>query len=155
MMRLLVISDLHLEQIGPLDPFVDPNSIPDADIAIVAGDLHSPASASIAWLQRMIARKMPIVFVMGNHEFYGSDIDVESDRAHALQRNVETTATQCMCSKMDRSYSAVYVSSAARCGPITHSTQISIASSAGNATSKLRLRCGTLVRCSAIIGAFR
>jgi hypothetical protein len=50
--------------------------MPEADVAIVAGDIKAPVRASQEWLYRnIVARGMPVVFVAGNHESYGFAID--------------------------------------------------------------------------------
>lgn len=62
MTKLWIISDLHLDhgQYGPEPPA-------GADVAIVAGDVVND--------QYLIdlAAKLPVVFVAGNHEFYGHE----------------------------------------------------------------------------------
>ncbi len=71
-MRLLVISDIHLE----CGPFVFPASMPDFDVAIFAGDIGQPISAAVSWMveQEQIGplRGRPAVYVPGNHELYGT-----------------------------------------------------------------------------------
>jgi predicted phosphodiesterase len=63
--KLNILSDLHLRQ-GPLAP---PDN--DADVVILAGDLARPAQA-VAWAS---ALAKPVLYVPGNHEFYGGSID--------------------------------------------------------------------------------
>jgi Icc-related predicted phosphoesterase len=63
-MRLNVISDLHLSR-GSLPP----PSV-EADLVVLAGDIARPAQA-IEWATGL-AR--PVLYVPGNHEFYGSSI---------------------------------------------------------------------------------
>lgn len=43
-------------------------AISDFDVLIAAGDIHDPASAGVRWLAERIDK--PIVYVMGNHEWY-------------------------------------------------------------------------------------
>lgn len=83
-MRLWIFSDLH----------VDPSSIfmppwPDADLCVVAGDvLTRGPENSLQWLERMCApRRMPVVFVAGNHEYYGGrfGFDLSRERARDLR----------------------------------------------------------------------
>lgn len=70
-MKLWIFSDLHLE----FSELERPPAIPDADVCVVAGDILDRGIApSIKWLGDNISRHMPIVFVAGNHEFYGSFI---------------------------------------------------------------------------------
>ncbi|HSU42581.1 MAG TPA: metallophosphoesterase family protein [Casimicrobiaceae bacterium] len=64
-MKLNVLSDLHLGQ-GALDP---PDN--DADVVILAGDVSRPREA-VAWAR---AIPKPVLYVAGNHEFYGDSID--------------------------------------------------------------------------------
>lgn len=63
-MKLHIVSDVHLSR-GPL-------SLPstDADAVIAAGDISRPQEA-VAWLQ---ALRKPVLYVAGNHEFYGGSI---------------------------------------------------------------------------------
>lgn len=72
-MRLLVISDLHLE----FGPFKLPSPLPDFDVAVFAGDIGKPISAAIEWIQSERQKSLkdrPIIYVPGNHEFYGSEM---------------------------------------------------------------------------------
>lgn len=81
-MKLWIISDLHLDFDGD---FVPP--VPDADVAVVAGDVMQGCGNSIRWLAEHIAPAMPVVFVAGNHEFYGHSVmeGLEWARHHATQ----------------------------------------------------------------------
>jgi predicted phosphodiesterase len=63
-MRLNVLSDLHLS-LGPLR--VPRN---DADVVVLAGDIARPREA-IAWASGFAK---PVLYVPGNHEFYGGSI---------------------------------------------------------------------------------
>ena len=65
-MKMRILSDLHLE-------FQDWNP-PDveADLIVLAGDIHSGARG-VEWARRQFP-VMPILYVPGNHEFYGRDI---------------------------------------------------------------------------------
>ena len=64
-MKLNLLSDLHLS-CGRLE-------IPetDADVVILAGDIARPAEA-MAWA---LGFDKPVLYVPGNHEFYGSSLD--------------------------------------------------------------------------------
>ena len=73
-MRIHVLSDLHLSQ-GTLElPPVD------ADVVVLAGDIARPRE-SIAWA-RALGR--PVVYVAGNHEFYGSSFGATLDALRGL-----------------------------------------------------------------------
>ena len=65
-MRLQLLSDLHLET----EQF-DPEPAPGAELLVLAGDIDS------GWLglERFAGWPQPIVFVAGNHEFDGRDLE--------------------------------------------------------------------------------
>lgn len=63
-MKLNILSDLHLS-LGALD---QPRN--DADVVILAGDIARPREA-VAWASGFAK---PVLYVPGNHEFYGSSI---------------------------------------------------------------------------------
>jgi Icc-related predicted phosphoesterase len=60
--KLQIVSDLHLEE-SPLEPFA-----PRADVLIIAGDTHDEPAGLNRWLRGLPAH-VPIVAVLGNHEF--------------------------------------------------------------------------------------
>lgn len=62
--RLNILSDLHLSRAGLPLPSVE------ADIVILAGDISRPKEA-IEWASGF---KQPVLYVPGNHEFYGSGL---------------------------------------------------------------------------------
>ena len=61
--RLHVLSDLHLEQ----QPF-EPVAV-DADVVVLAGDIGI-GSRGVEWARRWESER-PVLYVAGNHEFYG------------------------------------------------------------------------------------
>ncbi len=63
-MKLHVLSDLHLSVAGLEVPETD------ADVIILAGDIARPAAA-VAWARQF---SKPVLYVPGNHEFYGSSL---------------------------------------------------------------------------------
>lgn len=65
-MRLHIFSDLHLE----FAPFV-PAKV-EADAVIIAGDVH-PGIKGLEWVRENF-RDIPVLYVMGNHEFYRESI---------------------------------------------------------------------------------
>lgn len=68
-MRLLVLSDLHLE-LGT--SFTLPAGL-DFDAVVLAGDIHSPGRKAVHWARRESTfGGKPVVYVPGNHEFYGA-----------------------------------------------------------------------------------
>ena len=66
-MRLQLLSDLHLET-----ELYDPEVAPAAELLVLAGDIDSRWDA----LERFRNWPVPVVFVAGNHEFDGRDLDV-------------------------------------------------------------------------------
>ncbi|TPK78207.1 metallophosphoesterase [Mesorhizobium sp. B2-4-17] len=81
-MKIWVISDLHLEFGEGFKP-----AFPEADVCIAAGDIMQGVGNSIRWLDRMVATAMPVIFVAGNHEFYGHSVmeGIEWGRVHAAE----------------------------------------------------------------------
>ena len=65
-MKLHLLSDLHLE----FAPFTPPQV--DADVVILAGDT-SPGHYGVRWAGQAFPGR-PVLYLMGNHEFYGHDI---------------------------------------------------------------------------------
>lgn len=64
-MKILVLSDLHLELLSFTAPRVD------VDVIVLAGDIHK-GNLGIYWARKTWPDK-PIVYVAGNHEFYKYD----------------------------------------------------------------------------------
>ena len=64
-MRLHILSDLHFE-FGKWPKHVDVNAI-DADVTVLAGDI----GVGLEGLQWALTFNRPVIYVMGNHEFYG------------------------------------------------------------------------------------
>lgn len=72
-MKAWVISDIHS---SPLDLLHRRQlSVPRADICICAGDIAGDIERAIDFLHAEIAPHMPVVAVLGNHDYYGSSID--------------------------------------------------------------------------------
>lgn len=65
-MRVHILSDLHLE----FTPFQS-NKV-DADVIVFAGDIHTGTNG-IKWILQTY-RDRPVIYVLGNHEFYGQKI---------------------------------------------------------------------------------
>lgn len=66
-MKIRVLSDLHLEFSNWSPPPCD------EDVVVLAGDIHE-GHAGIAWARKYFGAR-PIVYVPGNHEYYGRDLD--------------------------------------------------------------------------------
>jgi len=66
-MRIRILSDLHLEYC-PWEP-----QAASCDAVVLAGDIHE-GLAGLHWAQRCFA-PLPVIYVAGNHEYYGHDWD--------------------------------------------------------------------------------
>jgi predicted phosphodiesterase len=64
-MKLNILSDLHLGVSGMERP------CNDADVVVLAGDIARPREAA-SWA---LGFDKPVLYVLGNHEFYGGSID--------------------------------------------------------------------------------
>lgn len=84
-MKLNVLSDLHLSQ-GEL-PIPDT----DAELVVLAGDIARPARA-IAWASRI---PKPVLYVAGNHEFYGGTIESTAAELKRLSAGTNVRVLDC------------------------------------------------------------
>ncbi|MCX7291678.1 metallophosphoesterase family protein [Janthinobacterium sp.] len=75
-MRLLILSDLHLEVWGEDSPAIDLASC-RPDVVILAGDIAT-GSQAIAWAARTFGA-LPVLYVHGNHEGYGHQLEHMQD----------------------------------------------------------------------------
>lgn len=71
-MRLLVLSDLHHELWREHAPQIDP-TVSRPDVVILAGDINTGAKA-VDWAARTFP-DLPVMYVHGNHEGYGHNLD--------------------------------------------------------------------------------
>jgi Icc-related predicted phosphoesterase len=69
-MRIWFLSDLHLE----FATFRIPNPMPSADVCVVAGDVSNRSPAAAIEVLSEIARRMPVIYVAGNHDYYRGSI---------------------------------------------------------------------------------
>src|SRR6266404_176620 len=65
-MRGQIFSDLHLD-VYPIKPIT---IMPGVDLVIVAGDVCEGVLRAFEHLRRIVPMHIPIVMVLGNHEFY-------------------------------------------------------------------------------------
>ena len=65
-MKLQIVSDLHLEFLARDDPARRIQPAADADLLVIAGDIAGQATA----IEVFRAWPVPVVYVLGNHEFY-------------------------------------------------------------------------------------
>lgn len=87
-MLLWVLSDLHLESTRGWD-LPSGDARPDFDVMVVAGDLIPRMERGVKWLLERVTDR-PVIYVAGNHEAYGTDLDrtVEKARIAAAGTNV-------------------------------------------------------------------
>lgn len=81
-MRIHILSDLHLE-FAPFQPWKV-----KADVIVLAGDIHTGLNG-IKWIREAFSAQ-PVIYVPGNHEFYGQKIPklTEEIKAAAAGSNI-------------------------------------------------------------------
>lgn len=73
-MKILVLSDLHTEFVPQF--WALPEALPDFDVCVLAGDIAGSPRKGVEWARAEPALSgRPIVYVPGNHEFYGREIE--------------------------------------------------------------------------------
>lgn len=86
-MKIHVLSDLHIE----FGDFEFPRV--EADVLAFAGDVHTKLNG-IRWIKANARTDIPIIYIMGNHEFYGEKyprliekvkIEAEGTNIHVLE----------------------------------------------------------------------
>lgn len=87
-MKLHVFSDIHTE----FWDFEPPNT--DADVIVLAGDI-GVGTGGVEWAARMYP-DVPVIYVPGNHEFYGSDVRDTEMFVAAAPSNVHVLS-DCAC----------------------------------------------------------
>lgn len=79
-MKLHVLSDLHTE-FSDFDP-----PVTDADVVVLAGDI-GVGTSGIEWATWRFP-DVPVIYVPGNHEFYGDDIRITDQLQAAAPGNI-------------------------------------------------------------------
>ncbi len=79
-MRLLILSDLHHELWREQAPQIEP-AVSRPDVVVLAGDIDTGAKA-VEWAARTFAG-LPVLYVHGNHEGYGKNLDDAQDAIQA------------------------------------------------------------------------
>lgn len=82
-MKLWVFSDLQRDANREYG-FYNPEPV-DADVCVVAGDIQPNLVTSIAALSK-ISFRMPVIYVPGNRDYYGSDIEGLTELGRAAAR---------------------------------------------------------------------
>jgi Icc-related predicted phosphoesterase len=78
-MRIQVFSDLHVDVAAARPITVDAN----VDAVVVAGDTCQGAQESFAHVRRIVPMSIPVVMILGNHEYYGRCLPEELAIARA------------------------------------------------------------------------
>jgi predicted phosphodiesterase len=79
-MKLHILSDLHTE----FAEFSAPDT--NADVVILAGDIGVGFNG-IEWAARQFP-KVPVIYVPGNHQFYGHDITLIDELVKQFAANI-------------------------------------------------------------------
>jgi predicted phosphohydrolase len=69
-MKAWIISDMHVTQADMTAEI----EIPPADVCLCAGDVSEFVEHGLEFLKRRIAPTIPVVLVLGNHDYYGNTI---------------------------------------------------------------------------------
>jgi len=93
-MKIWTLADLHLE-LSPLWTLPRPDERPDFDVLVIAGDLIPRMERGLKWLLGHVPGR-PVIYVPGNHEFYGTDMDrtIEKARLAAQGTNVHVLSDE-------------------------------------------------------------
>ena len=94
-MKLWLFSDLHLD-VNRAYPFSLPDPRPAHDIVVIAGDLCETIAAGVDWIAAEGLNGKPVLYVAGNHEFYGQD------RQHALTLGRQAASRRANIHLLDR-----------------------------------------------------
>ncbi len=84
-MKILAFSDLHIEHWGH-DPEFDRRirrAAQQAHVCVLAGDIGT-GTQGLEWALDVFPSDKPLLYVAGNHEFYGQHIDVLPSKLKAL-----------------------------------------------------------------------
>nr|WP_245003673.1 metallophosphoesterase [Bradyrhizobium liaoningense] len=94
---LWILSDLHVELTRGWD-LPSGDAQPRFDVLVVAGDLIPRAERGVKWLRERVTDR-PIIYVMGNHEAYGTDIQrtFEEAKASAEGTHVYVLENETVC----------------------------------------------------------
>jgi predicted phosphohydrolase len=87
-MKLRILSDLHIE----FADFTPPPT--DADVTVLAGDI-GVGMAALDWTHLNFP-EMPVVYVLGNHEYYRHDLALLGQMKKAALSNVHILENDCV-----------------------------------------------------------
>jgi predicted phosphodiesterase len=81
-MKLWILSDLHLD-VNRRYPLALPAPRPEHDAVVIAGDIGQGIAEGVRFLAEAGLNAKPVIYVAGNHEFYGRDRHAELAAARA------------------------------------------------------------------------
>jgi predicted phosphodiesterase len=82
--RIWALADLHMELTRGWDlPAV--GARPDFDVLVIAGDLITRMERGVEWILERVTDR-PVIYIGGNHEAYGVDIDITLEKARAAAK---------------------------------------------------------------------
>jgi hypothetical protein len=93
-MKMQIFSDLHAG-VAPIKPITVAK---DVDIVVVPGDVAEGAQNAFSTLRGIVREAVPIIFTMGNHEYYRRFLEEElaSARALAPDFNIHLLENDCI-----------------------------------------------------------
>src|SRR5688572_3093069 len=71
-MKLWILSDLHLD-VNRRHPLALPHPRPEHDAVVIAGDIRQGIAEGVRFITAAGLNAKPVLYVAGNHEFYGRD----------------------------------------------------------------------------------
>jgi 3',5'-cyclic AMP phosphodiesterase CpdA len=89
-MKLWIGSDFHIQGTRGWD-LPAPKARPDFDVMVVAGDLITRMERGVKWLLERVADR-PVIYIAGNHEFFGTDLDRTVDKPASPQQGQISTS---------------------------------------------------------------
>lgn len=90
-MKAWIVSDMHVKNSDLARTDLE---IPEADICICAGDVSGIVEMSVQFVLRNISPRMPVVMVLGNHEFYGATIDAGLKTAKRMTKGTNISVLE-------------------------------------------------------------
>ena len=91
-MRIQIFSDLHID-VRPIKKIIIQDGV---DLVIVAGDTCEGVLRAFEHLRRIVPMHIPIVMVMGNHEYYRRFVpdELELARSHGAAFNIRVVEAE-------------------------------------------------------------
>jgi predicted phosphodiesterase len=85
-MKLWMLSDLHLD-VNRCYPFARPEPRPEHDAVVISGDICQGIVEGVRFIADAELNANPVLYIAGNHEFYGRDRHAElaAGRAEAAR----------------------------------------------------------------------